>query len=549
MNSQLIIACSTFAGILALAFAFYTKRDDVNREIKKILIILLIIILAIFAYALISSPESVNSHPMVVSLMPNKISPQEAGITIKWTAETFDPEKDSVQYKFLLDGQQKTDWSHDSSWYWTTSDADVGSHTIEIKVKDGNHNADGDDSKILDFTISQPGQPPVLDKLIADKESPQMAMANITWTAYASDKDLEPIYYKFFLNGNPSTDWNTNNRWIWTTSSADVGDNRIEVRIRDGSHAGPDGYDDRKSASFTITAPNTPPHINKLTTDKASSQGAGATITWIAYASDKDLEPIYYKFFLNGNPSTDWNANDQWIWTTSSADVGDNRIEVRIRDGSHAGPDGYDDRKSASFTITAPNTPPHINKLTTDKASPQGAGATITWTAYASDQDLEPISYRFFLNGNPSTNWNTNNQWIWTTSSADAGDNRIEVRVRDGSHADLDSYDSNWVADFTVTTPESVQASSGMILGDISTQQYAVDWNNKGVALANQGKYDDAILAYNNAIELDPNFALAWYNKGRALFSRTGTWNDSEANAPPEAKAAFAKAKELGYNP
>ena len=42
-------------------------------------------------------------------------------------------------------------------------------------------------------------------------------------------------------------------------------------------------------------------------------------------------------------------------------------------------------------------------------------------------------------------------------------------------------------------------------------------WNNKGNALYSQGKYDEAIKAYDEAIRLDPNFADAWCNKGNAL--------------------------------
>ena len=32
-----------------------------------------------------------------------------------------------------------------------------------------------------------------------------------------------------------------------------------------------------------------------------------------------------------------------------------------------------------------------------------------------------------------------------------------------------------------------------------------------------QGKYDEAIKAYDEAIRLDPNYAKAWNNKGNAL--------------------------------
>ncbi len=37
---------------------------------------------------------------------------------------------------------------------------------------------------------------------------------------------------------------------------------------------------------------------------------------------------------------------------------------------------------------------------------------------------------------------------------------------------------------------------------------------NKGVALKIQGKYDEAIEALDKAIEINPDFAEAWYNKG-----------------------------------
>jgi Flp pilus assembly protein TadD len=53
-----------------------------------------------------------------------------------------------------------------------------------------------------------------------------------------------------------------------------------------------------------------------------------------------------------------------------------------------------------------------------------------------------------------------------------------------------------------------------------------------------QGKYDEAIQAYNKAIEIDPQDAYAWNNKGVALKSLGHTTESNEA---------FAKAKDLGY--
>jgi Flp pilus assembly protein TadD len=64
-------------------------------------------------------------------------------------------------------------------------------------------------------------------------------------------------------------------------------------------------------------------------------------------------------------------------------------------------------------------------------------------------------------------------------------------------------------------------------------------WNSKAYALEQQGKYDEAVKAYDEVIKLDPNDAAAWKNKGNAL-QRLGRTT--------EADAAFSKAKEFGYS-
>ena len=38
---------------------------------------------------------------------------------------------------------------------------------------------------------------------------------------------------------------------------------------------------------------------------------------------------------------------------------------------------------------------------------------------------------------------------------------------------------------------------------------YAYAWNGKGLALDNQGKHEEALKAFDRAIKLDPNFAMA----------------------------------------
>ncbi len=61
---------------------------------------------------------------------------------------------------------------------------------------------------------------------------------------------------------------------------------------------------------------------------------------------------------------------------------------------------------------------------------------------------------------------------------------------------------------------EAIQAFDEAIRLD---PEDALAWNNKGVALAMQGKYDEAIQAYDETIRLYPEYADVWYYKGLAL--------------------------------
>ena len=46
---------------------------------------------------------------------------------------------------------------------------------------------------------------------------------------------------------------------------------------------------------------------------------------------------------------------------------------------------------------------------------------------------------------------------------------------------------------------------------------YVEAWSNKGVTLGKLGKYDEAVKCFDEAIEIKPDYAEAWYNKGVAL--------------------------------
>src|SRR5271157_3115832 len=123
----------------------------------------------------------------------------------------------------------------------------------------------------------------------------------------------------------------------------------------------PDNFSLPGSSSF-VEPTNLPPIIESLTPDKPSGQGvAGDAITWTAKATDPEPEDqLLYMFRLNG-PSTGntwkdvskWGDNS-WVWQTSEENAGQYQIEVWVRDGKHAGNQGYDAKTSADYTLSAP---------------------------------------------------------------------------------------------------------------------------------------------------------------------------------------------------
>jgi len=65
---------------------------------------------------------------------------------------------------------------------------------------------------------------------------------------------------------------------------------------------------------------------------------------------------------------------------------------------------------------------------------------------------------------------------------------------------------------------------SGIVL--CNADRTASDWNSMGESYYNNGNYDDAIAAYSNAVDINPNFAEAWNNLGLA-YEMVGRYNDA----------------------
>ncbi len=207
-----------------------------------------------------------NSTPLAEALTAEPAGSASAGTSVVWMALASDPDNDPLQYAFFLDGQLVQDWSEDSTWSWNTTDSDVGSHSAEVKVRDGLHNSEGDSTAAAQFTVEQAAaveeepepvaqnSAPQIDSLNADPASPSPAGTNVTWTVMASDAEQDTMEFRFSLDGQIVQDWSGESTWTWNTESAFLGTHLIEAGVRDGEHATNGSADATRSGEYVVEA-------------------------------------------------------------------------------------------------------------------------------------------------------------------------------------------------------------------------------------------------------------------------------------------------------
>lgn len=106
-----------------------------------------------------------------------------------------------------------------------------------------------------------------------------------------------------------------------------------------------------KSIKASLPEENSLPTISGLTSYEPTPQYKGEKINWEAAAFDPENDQLFYKFLVNGEDQTGWTTDKTWTWDNTEDYIGDNQIEVWIRDGKHTDPNSFDDHEPAKFTI------------------------------------------------------------------------------------------------------------------------------------------------------------------------------------------------------
>jgi hypothetical protein len=220
---------------------------------------------------------------------------------------------------------------------------------------------------------------------------------------------------------------------------------------------GESGYSEEVPATI---ADSNPPTSVSLTSDLASPQPEGTTMTFTADASG-GTGSYEYRFWLRdtqGQWSTvqDYSASANFIWNVTA---GIDRISVWAK---NAGSNDYDVVWNLMPFSTDTNPPTSVS-LTSDLASPQPEGTPVTFTAQATGGS-DNYEYKFWFQ-NATGQWSVAQDYSSTSSfewNADSNILRILVWARNaGSNDIVQVKDFTWFSTDT-NPPASVSLTSNL---------------------------------------------------------------------------------------
>jgi len=356
------------------------------------------------------------------------ISPQMPGPTFNLTGSSNCP--GPAQYRFWIRPPGGAwgivqDYSSASTYAWNTSGRAQGTYYLEADVRDQGSAAVYEAVGNTTFKLG----PPTCHNptLTPSPASPQATGATVTFTSTTTG--CPNPRYRFWVRP-PGGAWyiaqnyGTLNTFSWKASGA-PGAYYIEVDVRDASSTA--SYDAVNNITYTVNGCT----AAKLTTDKTSPQLTGtASVTLTGSATCPGAAE--YRFWVRA-PGGAWHVVQEYsptatyMWNTSSVAAGTYYLEVDVRDQGSVS--SYETVANATFTLSGCV----VTGFSPDKASPQSAGTTITFTATASCTGTP--QYRFWVRA-PGGTWaimqdyGASSTFAWNTAGKIAGTYAIEVDVR-----------------------------------------------------------------------------------------------------------------------
>ena len=371
--------------------------------------------------------NEVNEDPVLTSVGSKQVNELAAlsftasasdGDTVGGTADTLE---------FSLTGTPPSGASihqDTGAFSWTPSESQDGTHTIAVRVDDGNG---GSDSETITVTVNEVNEDPVLNS-IGPKSANQLEQ--LTFTATATDGDTvggTADTIEFSLTGTPPTGASINQNtgvFSWTPTASQTGAYIITFQVQDGA-----GATDSEDVTVTVTVSNQNPVLGSI---GSKSVDELATLSFNATATDGNNDTL--EFSLTGTPPSGASINSTsgaFSWTPTELQDGSHSVTVRVSDGN-----GGSDSETITVTVNEVNEDPVLTSVGSKQVNELAA---LSFTASASDGDTvggTADTLEFSLTGTPPSGASIHQDtgaFSWTPSESQDGTHTIAVRVEDGN--------------------------------------------------------------------------------------------------------------------
>lgn len=273
----------------------------------------------------------------------------------------------------------------------------------------------------------------------ASPAGPQLAGTTVTVQASATCTAETSAEYQFLVDTGSgfrvAQDFGSSSTFSWDTTGLADGTYYIVSRVR---HLSEQTWgDDQILTTYQISSNLGSCSAGGLTPSVASPEPAGTPVTFTASGSCSGSSEPEYQFYVqppNGSFAMvqDWGSS-RFAWDTTNLTVGTYAVMAKVR---RIGASAAEDQTTTSYTIETATSGTCSNvDLTSDMASPQSSGATVTFTGNATCSASATPDYQFQVldtNGvwSVAQDWSASSQFAWNTTNAPQGTYFVMVRAR-----------------------------------------------------------------------------------------------------------------------
>ena len=377
---------------------------------------------------------------------------------------------------------------------WIPTNAQVGSNSVVVEVKDGNN---GVATQSFTITVTNVNDLPTMPTLLSPADATTLYTDSVTlnWTASTDDDNNPVTYYVYFSNEtSPSFKQSTTNTQL-TVSSLQHGYTYYWYVI-----AGDATGNQTKTAtrSFTVSLKNAPV-ISAFSPSANPALMEGSSQLFSITATDIDSEDtLTYSWKLNG---TEVSATNSYTFSPSFTQSGTYTLTATVTDS-------FSLTASKTWTITiTDNTQPEITSYSPLFDPAIKTGQSQLFNVAVEDPD-NSLTYAWKVNGaQVGTNSNS-----YTYTAAALGTYNISVSITDGEF----TLSKEWqltVSNIPVSTEFTAGTTNFSSITDLSQatnivlakQQNKIDFGNATLDLSNAIDLNNNIIIQGNFVGINTN--------------------------------------------